>query len=204
MQDRLNRKYWLKGELLVAKGGRLYVPVGNLKRELLTETHDTKWAGHPREERTMALLARSYYCPKMVDYVQAYVQSCLMCQLDKTKRKKFASLLQPLPIQEKPWESISMDFIGRFPMVHEFKSVFVIVDRFSKYAVFVPALDTCPTKEAARLFFNNVVKYFRLLKNIVNDRNARFTGKFWVELFKLLSSELKFSMENHPQTDGQT
>ena len=55
------RKYWLKDELLMFKGGRLYIPMGGLRRELLKETHDAKWAGHPGEERTMALLSRSYY-----------------------------------------------------------------------------------------------------------------------------------------------
>ena len=54
------RKYWLEGELLVLKGERLYVPISGLRKELLKETHDAKWAGHPREEWTMALLSRSY------------------------------------------------------------------------------------------------------------------------------------------------
>ena len=84
VRDELNKKYWLEGELLVTKGSRLYVPMGNLKRELLRETHDTKWEGHLGEERTMDLLARSYYWPKMGDDIQAYVWSCLVCQLDKT------------------------------------------------------------------------------------------------------------------------
>ena len=61
VRDGLNIKYWIEDELLVAKGGRLYVPMGNLRKELLRETHDTKWAGHPGEERTLALLARSYF-----------------------------------------------------------------------------------------------------------------------------------------------
>ncbi|RVW42513.1 Transposon Tf2-12 polyprotein [Vitis vinifera] len=141
-----------------------------LRKELLRETHDAKWAGHPGEERTLALLARSYYWPKMGEEVQAYVKTCLVCQMDKTERKKATGLLQPLPIPEKPWESISMDFITGFP----------------------------------KLFFSNVVKHFGLPRDIVSDRDARFTGKFWVELFKLLGSELKFSTANHPQTDGQT
>ncbi|RVW72817.1 Transposon Ty3-I Gag-Pol polyprotein [Vitis vinifera] len=105
---------------------------------------------------------------------KAYVKSCLVCQMDKTERKKAAGLLQPLPIPEKPWENISMDFITGFP------------------------------KKAAKLFFSNVVKHFGLPRDIVSDRDARFTSKFWVELFKLLGSELKFSTTNHPQTDGQT
>ena len=78
------RKYWLENDLLVFKGGRLYVLMGGLRRELLKETHDAKWAGHLGEERTMALLSRSYYWPKMGEDVQAYVKSWLVCQLDKT------------------------------------------------------------------------------------------------------------------------
>ena len=67
--------------------------VGGLRRELLRETHDAKWAGHHDEERTLTLLARSYYMPKMEEDVQTYVKSCLVCQIDKTKRKKAAGLL---------------------------------------------------------------------------------------------------------------
>ena len=59
------RRYWLEGDLLVAKGGRWYVLASSLRKDLLRETHDSKWAGHPYEERTLALLARSYYWLKM-------------------------------------------------------------------------------------------------------------------------------------------
>ena len=59
------RRYWLEGDLLVAKWERWYVIAGGLRNELLRETHDAKWAGHPSEERTLTLLARSYYWPKM-------------------------------------------------------------------------------------------------------------------------------------------
>ena len=97
-----------------------------------------------------------------------------------------------------------MDFINGFPKICDFKSIFVIVDRFSKYYVFVPALEACPAEEAARLLFSHVVKHFGLPRDIVSDRDARFIGHFWVELFKLLGSELKFSTANHSQTDRQT
>ena len=90
---------------------------------LLKETHDAKRAGYPGEERTMALLSRSHYWPKMSDGVQEYVKSCLVCQLDKTEKMKTAGLLQPLPIPEWPWKSISMDFITRFPKARECKYV---------------------------------------------------------------------------------
>ena len=138
----------------------------------------------------------------MGEDVQAYVKSCLVCQMDKTEMKKAAGLLQPLPIPERPWESISMDFIIGFPNVRDFKSIFIVVDKFSKYAVFIPAPNACPEEEATKLFFSNVVKHFGLPRDTVSDRDARFTGWFWVELFKLLGSKLKFSIANHPQTDG--
>ena len=67
--------------------------------------------------------------------MQAYVKTCHVCQVDKTERKKQAGLLQPLPIPERPWQCISIDFISEFPKVEGFKSVLVVVDRFSKYAV---------------------------------------------------------------------
>ena len=149
--------------------------MGGLWRELLKETHDAKWAGHPGEERTMALLSKSYYWQKMGEDVQAYVKSCLVCKLDKTEKKKMAGLLQPLPIPEKPWKSVSMDFISGFPKARECKSIFVVVDRFSKYLVFMAASEACPVEEATNLFFSHVVKHFGLPKDIISDRDARFT-----------------------------
>ena len=64
-----------------------------MRRELLQETHDAKWASHSGEERTLALLAKSDYWPKMGEDVQTYVKSCLVCQMDKTERKKAVGLL---------------------------------------------------------------------------------------------------------------
>ncbi|KAL5775969.1 hypothetical protein ACOSP7_013526 [Xanthoceras sorbifolium] len=203
--DGLVRRYWVEDNLLYAKGSRLYVPNGGgLKQEILKETHDPQWAGHPGVERMVALLSRSYYWPKLCEDVEAYVKTCLVCQLDKTERREQAGLLQPLPIPKKPWVSISMDFIVGFPAIDGARSILVVVDRFSKYAVFIPAPHACPADKAAELFFKNVVKWFGVPGDIVSDRDARFTGKFWTYLFKLMGSELKFSTANHPQTDGQT
>ena len=96
-----------------------------------------------------------------------------------------------------------MDVITSLPKVKGMGSVFVVVDRFSKYAVFMAAPSTCTVEVATDLFNKNVVKYFRLLEDIVSDRDSRFTGQFWTVLFGLMGSELKFSTANHPQTDGQ-
>ena len=97
-----------------------------------------------------------------------------------------------------------MDFISGFLKLEGFRSILVVVDRFSKYAVFIPAPSECPAEEAARIFFSNVVKHFRMPKDIVSDRDTRFTGRFWVEMFKIWGTECKFLTANDPQTDGQT
>lgn len=75
----------------------------------------------------------------------------------------------------------------------------VIVDRLTKYAIFLAAPKVCTADVATELFFKFVVKYFGIPEDIVSDRDPRFT-----ELFKTLGSQPKFSTTYHPQMDGQT
>ena len=112
VKEGTTRLYWMENELLYFKGGKLYMPSSKLRWELLMETHNTKWDGHPKEERTLALLARSFHWPKMKEDLQAYVKKCHVCQVDNTKRKKEAGLLQPLPISERPWQLSHAQFLA--------------------------------------------------------------------------------------------
>lgn len=96
-----------------------------------------------------------------------------------------------------------MDFISRFPKVKYMSSVMVVVDRFTKYAVFVPTPVTCLTEKTAELFLRHVVKHVGVLEDIMSDRDACFTRRLWMALFGLLGMELKFLSANHPQTDGR-
>ena len=171
---------------------------------LLKETHDAPWSGNPGQQRTLALLAESYYWPRMEADVELYVRTCLVCQQDKTERKKVAGTLEPLPIPSRPWESVSMDFITGLPKVNDYTSIFVVVDRFSKYATFMAAPKVCSAEVTAQLFLKHIVKLWGLPLDIVSDRDARFTGRFWTALFELLGTQLNLSTSNHPQTDGQT
>ena len=112
--------------------------------------------------------------------------------------------MEPLPIAERPWDNVTMDFIIELPKSENNGSIIVVVDRFSKYATFIAALTDCIAEGTTRLFLKHVVKYWGLLKFIISDHDPRFIGKFWTELFKLMGSELHFSTSFHPQTDGQT
>ena len=78
----------------------------------------------------------------------------------------------------------------------------MVVDRYSKYATFIPAPKECFTEQAAHLFFKHVVKNWGLPWSIISDRDTHFT--VWTKLYKLMGSELNFSTSFHPQSDGQT
>jgi hypothetical protein len=151
----------------------------------------------------VALLSQTYYWPKMEDDVELYVRTCLVCQQDKTLRQREAGLLQPLLIPKKPWVLVSMDFIVGFSKADGMNTIMVVVDRFTKYAVFIAAPTVRTTEVAAELFYRNVVKYFGVPSDIVSDRDVRFTGRFWTALFNMMGTRLKFSTANHPQTNGQ-
>ncbi|XP_076935674.1 uncharacterized protein LOC143602470 [Bidens hawaiensis] len=170
----------------------------------MKECHDSLWAGHPGVKRTMEIIECTFYWSRLKDDVEAYVRTCLVCQQDKIEKRQPGGLLEHLPIPKGPWESISMDFITCRPKSEGSGSIIVVVDRFSKYGTFIPAPADVTVAETARLFFKHVVMYWGIPHVIVSDRDPRFTGKFWCELFKIMGTDLNFSTSFHPQTDGQT
>ena len=140
----------------------------------------------------------------MREDIECYVQTCLVCQQDKVEQRQPGVPLEPLTVAERPWESVTMDFITCLPKSDGYGTIMVVVDMFLKYATFMLATAGCTTKEAAKLFFKHVVKNWGLPRHIISDRDPRFSGNFWRDLFEILGTELHFSTSFHPQTDGKT
>jgi hypothetical protein len=113
-----------------------------------------------------------------------------------------AGLLQPLPIPEQKWESISMDFITGLPRVQGRDCIFVVVDRLTKFAHFFAIPTNYKAIQVAELLFREVFRLHSLPRQIVSDRDGRFINAFWQELFRLTGTELATSTSYHPQTDG--
>lgn len=96
------RRYLLDNGIFYAKGRWAYVPSYELRRVLLKKVHDSVWVGHPDIERTKSLLARQFFWSHMDDGIEAYVQTCLVCQQDKVEQQQEPRLLQPLSILDRP------------------------------------------------------------------------------------------------------
>ncbi|GJZ27288.1 retrotransposon-related protein [Tanacetum coccineum] len=135
--------------------------------------------------------------------VKKLVRECDVCQRSKSDLAAYPRLLQPLPIPERIWSDISMNFIVGLPKSQGKSVIFVVVDRLSKYAHFMALSHPYTASFVAQAFLDSVYKLHGLPYSIVSDRDSVFLSHFWQSLFKILKVELKLSTAYHPQTDGQ-
>ncbi|WVZ89435.1 hypothetical protein U9M48_035844 [Paspalum notatum var. saurae] len=107
-------------------------------------------------------------------------------------------------VPEWKWEEITMDFIVGLPRTQKgYNSIWVVVDRLTKVAHFIPVNTTYSGAKLAELYISRIVCLHGVPKRIISDRRSQFTSRFWEQLHDSLDTKLRFSTAYHPQTDGQ-
>jgi len=141
----------------------------------------------------------------MNERIIEFVRSCPECQLNKTAHHQPYGLISPLKLPYAPWQSIAMDFIAELPVSKGCDQLWVVIDRFTKMAHFLPLPQNGKTAvDLAVVFAREVWKFHGIPTDIVSDRDSRFTSAAWQELLKMLEIQPRMSTAFHPQTDGQT
>lgn len=172
---------------------------------VLEEVHEGLClAAHGGYYRTYNRIASAYYWPRMGQDIRRFVSSCDTCQKVKIRRHLPYGLLQPIPIPSQPFEVVSMDFIPELPESNGYNNILVIVDKLTKYAVFVPTSTSVNESETAKLFFRHIYVPYGLPKQIISDRDSRWSNSFWKALTELVGSKRALTTAHHPQADGQT
>jgi len=159
--------------------------------------------GHFGVQKTLDILHDHFFWPHMKHDVHSFCNKCITCKRAKSKSMHHG-MFMPLPVPNSPWTDISMDFVLGLPRSKGGKdSVFVVVDRFSKMAHFIPCHKSDDANHVANLFFKEVVRLHGLPRSIVSNRDVKFVSYFWKVLWGKLGTKLLFSTTCHPQIDGQ-
>ena len=187
-------------------GNRIYVPkVDDLRREILDEAHSAPYAMHPGSSKMYQTLKSHFWWPKMKKKVAKFVSKCMTCQQIKSEHQAPVGKLHPLRIPEWKWEKITMDFVTGLPRTQRKNdAIWVIVDRLTKLAHFLPIRWGCTLDQLAKRYVDEIVRLHGVPLSIVSDRDQRFTSRFWGSLQQALGTKLHFSTAFHPQTNGQS
>ncbi|KAJ1590641.1 hypothetical protein NDA11_001400 [Ustilago hordei] len=183
--------------------------VEHLRFMVMTQCHDGITAGHVGRDATIKAAQRHYWWPNMTAWIADYVASCPVCARYKAPRHRPYGLLQPLATPDRPWGSISLDFIEGLPPSKKYDSktydsILVIVDRLTKFAILAPTHKTVTAKQTAVLLYGHMVRLFGYPDHMVSDRGRQFISGAWKAFAEQMGVKHSLSTAYHPQTDGQT
>lgn len=139
--------------------------------------------------------------------VMMYVKGCHECQISKSPNRKEKGLMSPMPIPARPWEHwevVTLDFVSGLPTVDDYNCILIAVDKYSKYVHLIPSKTTYSSQDVANIFFNRIIMLHGMPKQIISDRDSKFTSDLRRNVFHAFGTQLHFATTLHPQTDGQS
>ncbi|GKA05594.1 putative reverse transcriptase domain-containing protein [Tanacetum coccineum] len=178
---------------------------GNLRTVIMKESHKSKYSIHPGSKKMYQDMKKLYWWPNMKADIATYVSKCLTCARVKAEHQRPSGLLVQPEIPQWKWDNITMDFVTKLPKSSQgYDTIWVIVDRLTKSAIFTPMRETDSMEKLARMYLKEVVTRHGIPVSIICDRDPRFASNFWRSLQKALGTSLDMSTAYHPQTDGQS
>ncbi|KAI9920137.1 hypothetical protein PsorP6_015842 [Peronosclerospora sorghi] len=153
---------------------------------VLHDFHYSAVGSHPGIQRTFSAIRQYFWWPSMLEHIALYVGTCESCVRHKSGHRRRAGLLQSLPVPEYCWQHVTMDFVTALPPRDGFDAVYVV---------------EIDAKTTARLFFDNVVRYYSLTESIVSDRDPRFTSEFWQELMTIMQVKVRMTVSRRSQAN---
>jgi hypothetical protein len=198
--------YELKDDGILMYKGKLYVlNSSEMKNTFMKEIHNVPYVGHLGYQKTLATVRSQYFWPRMKKEVANYIVICIECQKVKTKHRHPTCLLQPFPIPEWKWEVVTIDFITKLPRtMKQHDSIMVVVDKLTKTTHFIPVKTTHKPTNIVDIYMKEVARIHGIPKEIVSDRDPKFTSNCWKCFFKGFGTNLNISTTYHPESDGKT
>nr|GEX80200.1 putative reverse transcriptase domain, ribonuclease H-like domain, aspartic peptidase domain protein [Tanacetum cinerariifolium] len=155
---------------------------GDLQTVIMNESHKSKYSIHPGSEKMYQDIKKLYWWPNMKSNIVTYVSKCLTCAKVKAEHQRPSGLLSS----------------------SGYDTIWVIVDRLTKSAIFTPMREKDPLDKLARIYLKEVVTKHGIPVSIIYDRDPRFSSNFWKSLQKALGTNMDMSTAYHLETDGQS
>src|SRR5260370_5715002 len=176
----------------------------SLVMETLQEHHDSTWeTTHAGATHLYHCLAYQLYWPSMWKDMSQFCCTCDVCQKTKPDLRGKKGLLRPHRAPQLPWDVISLDLITGLPQSLNLDVILVVVDKLTKYAVYIPTVTMLSQEGFATLFIDYIVQRFGLPLEMIADRDACWAKSFWASITRHLSLQVLLSTLHHPQHDGQ-
>ena len=171
----------------------------DLRNRIQEEAHGSRYSIHLGSTKMYHDLRELFWWEVLKEVIAEFVAKCPNFQDAKAEHQKQSGLLQEIQVPTWKWEIVNMDFVVSMPRTQrKHYSIWVVVDRWTKYAHFIPIKSTYLTEDYARIFIDEIVCRHGILLSIVSDRGDQFKSRFWRSFQKRWGKKVKLSTGFHP------